>query len=44
VINAQLVKAGFDVLANGPAGMTKRIVDEVPKWRDLIVKSGIEPV
>jgi tripartite-type tricarboxylate transporter receptor subunit TctC len=43
-INAQLQKAGFDVLANGPAGMTKRIVDEVPKWRDLIEKSGITPV
>lgn len=43
-INAQLVKLGFDVLANGPAGMTRRIVDEVPKWRDLIEKSGITPV
>jgi tripartite-type tricarboxylate transporter receptor subunit TctC len=43
-INAQLQKAGFDVLANGPDGMTKRIVDEVPKWRDLIEKSGITPV
>jgi tripartite-type tricarboxylate transporter receptor subunit TctC len=43
-VNAQLVKAGFDVLANGPAGMTKRIVDEVPKWRELIEKSGITPV
>ena len=43
-INAQLQKAGFDVLANGPEGMTRRIVDEVPKWRDLIEKSGITPV
>jgi tripartite-type tricarboxylate transporter receptor subunit TctC len=43
-INAQLQTAGFDVLANGPDGMMKRINDEVPKWRDLITKSGIMPV
>ncbi len=43
-IHAQLQKAGFDVLANGPVGLTKRIAEEVPKWRDLITKSGITPV
>jgi tripartite-type tricarboxylate transporter receptor subunit TctC len=44
VINKQLVADGFEVLANGPAGMKKRIDDEVPMWRELIQKSGIEPV
>jgi hypothetical protein len=24
--------------------MRKRIDDEVPKWRDIIVKAGIKPV
>ncbi len=43
-INAQLVTAGFDVLARGPAGVTKRIDEEVPKWRDLVAKAGIQPV
>jgi tripartite-type tricarboxylate transporter receptor subunit TctC len=44
VIAKQLVADGFEVLANGPAGMEKRITDEVPMWRELIAKSGIEPV
>jgi tripartite-type tricarboxylate transporter receptor subunit TctC len=35
---------GFEVLANGPDGMKKRIDIEVPKWRDIIVKAGIKPV
>ena len=35
---------GFEVLANGPDGMRKRIEDEVPKWRDIIAKAGIQPV
>jgi hypothetical protein len=35
---------GYEVPANGPDGMRKRIADEVPKWRDLIVNAGIEPV
>ena len=43
-IHAQLVEQGFDVLANGPAGMEKRITDEVPMWRELIAKSGIQAV
>ena len=41
---ALLRKDGLQVLANGPAGMKKRIDDEVPMWRDLVAKSGIEPV
>ena len=43
-IAKQLYDDGFEVLANGPAGMQKRIDDEVPMWRDLIAKSGIEPI
>ena len=40
----QLRNGGFEVIANGPDGMHKRIVDEVPKWRDVIAKAGIKPV
>jgi tripartite-type tricarboxylate transporter receptor subunit TctC len=43
-ISEQLRKSGFEVLANGPDGMRKRIDDEVPKWRDIVVKAGIQPV
>jgi hypothetical protein len=35
---------GFEVIANGPDGMRKRIADEVPKWRDIVAKAGIKPV
>jgi tripartite-type tricarboxylate transporter receptor subunit TctC len=43
-VSEQLRKSGFEVLANGPDGMRKRIDDEVPKWRDIVVKAGIQPV
>jgi tripartite-type tricarboxylate transporter receptor subunit TctC len=43
-ISEQLRNNGFEVLANGPDGMRKRIDDEVPKWRDIIAKAGIKPV
>jgi hypothetical protein len=43
-IAKQLRNDGFEVIANGPDGMTKRIVDEVPKWRDIIAKAGVKPV
>jgi tripartite-type tricarboxylate transporter receptor subunit TctC len=43
-ISEQLGNDGFEVIANGPAGMKKRIEDEVPKWRDIITKAGIKPV
>ena len=43
-IAEQLRKGGFEVIANGPDGMRKRIADEVPKWRDIIAKAGIQPV
>jgi tripartite-type tricarboxylate transporter receptor subunit TctC len=43
-ISEQLRHDGFEVLANGPDGMRKRIDDEVPKWRDIVAKAGIGPV
>jgi tripartite-type tricarboxylate transporter receptor subunit TctC len=43
-IAEQLLNDGFEVIANGPDGMRKRIADEVPKWRDIIAKAGIKPV
>ena len=43
-ISEQLRNNGFEVIANGPDGMKKRIDDEVPKWRDIIAKAGIKPV
>ena len=43
-ISEQLRNNGFEVIANGPDGMKKRIEDEVPKWRDIIAKAGIKPV
>jgi tripartite-type tricarboxylate transporter receptor subunit TctC len=43
-IAEQLRNDGFEVLANGPDGMRKRIDDEVPKWRDIIARAGIQPV
>ena len=43
-IAKQLADNGFEVIANGPDGMKKRIDDEVPKWRDIIAKAGIKPV
>ena len=44
VISEQLRNNGFEVLANGPDGMRKRIDDEIPKWRDIVAKAGIQPV
>jgi tripartite-type tricarboxylate transporter receptor subunit TctC len=40
----QLRNNGFEVIANGPAGMRKRIDDEVPKWREVVAKAGIKPI
>lgn len=40
----QLRNSGFEVLANGPDGMRRRIEAEVPKWRDVIARAGIKPV
>jgi tripartite-type tricarboxylate transporter receptor subunit TctC len=35
---------GFEVIANGPDGMRRRIADEVPRYRDIIAKARIERV
>jgi tripartite-type tricarboxylate transporter receptor subunit TctC len=43
-IAEQLRNDGFEVIANGPEGLRKRIEDEVPKWRDIVAKAGIKPV
>jgi tripartite-type tricarboxylate transporter receptor subunit TctC len=43
-IAEQLRNDGFEVIANGPDGMRKRIEDEVPKWRAVVAKAGIKPV
>ena len=43
-ISEQLRNNGFEVIANGPDGMRKRITDEVPKWHDVVAKAGIKPV
>ena len=35
---------GFEVIGNGPDGLRRRIVDDVPRFRELIAKAGIERV
>jgi tripartite-type tricarboxylate transporter receptor subunit TctC len=42
--HARLRTLGFDVIANGPDGMRRRIAEEVPLYRDIIAKAGIEKV
>ena len=40
----QLRSLGFEVIGNGPDGLRRRIELEVPRYRDLIAKAGIERV
>jgi tripartite-type tricarboxylate transporter receptor subunit TctC len=40
----QLRTLGFEVIANGPDGLRRRIADDVPRFRDIIAKAGIERV
>ena len=40
----QLRSLGFEVIGNGPDGLRKRIEIEVPRYRDLVIKAGIERV
>lgn len=40
----KLRKLGFKVLGNGPEALRRRIAEEVPKYRDIIVKAGIPKV
>ncbi len=40
----QLRVNGYEVTANGADALRQRIEQEVPKWRDVIVKAGLKPV
>ena len=40
----QLRTLGFEVIGDGPDGLRRRIADEVPRFRELIAKAGIERV
>ena len=40
----QLRSRGFEVIGNGPDGLRRRIEVELPNYRDLIIKAGIERV
>jgi tripartite-type tricarboxylate transporter receptor subunit TctC len=40
----KLRSLGFEVIGNGPDGMRRRIDEEVPRYRELIAKAGIEKV
>ena len=41
-VKDRLVKAGFDVLSRGPAGMKARIDKEVPMWRQVVDQAGVK--
>jgi tripartite-type tricarboxylate transporter receptor subunit TctC len=43
-LHEQLRSMGFEVIGNGPDGLRRRIELEVPRYRDLITKAGIERV
>jgi tripartite-type tricarboxylate transporter receptor subunit TctC len=43
-LHEQLRSLGFEVIGNGPDGLRQRIEREVPRYRELIVKAGIERV
>jgi tripartite-type tricarboxylate transporter receptor subunit TctC len=43
-LHEQLRSQGFEVIGNGPDGLRRRIEVELPRYRDLIVKAGIERV
>ena len=40
----QLRSLGFEVIGNGPDGLRQRIARELPHYRELIAKAGIERV
>jgi len=40
----QLRTLGFEIIGNGPDGLRRRIEVEVPRYRELIEKAGIERV
>jgi tripartite-type tricarboxylate transporter receptor subunit TctC len=42
VVIGKLRDVGFDVRASGPDGLAARVRKEVPMWKEVIVKSGVE--
>jgi tripartite-type tricarboxylate transporter receptor subunit TctC len=42
VVIGKLRDVGFEVRASGPEGLGARVAREVPLWKDVIVKSGME--
>ena len=42
VVVGKLRDVGFDVRASGPEGLAARVKKEVPMWKDVIVKSGMD--
>jgi tripartite-type tricarboxylate transporter receptor subunit TctC len=40
----QLRTLGFEIIANGPEGLKRRIETELPMYRDVISRASIEPV
>ena len=38
----KLQSAGFEVRARGPEALARRVAREVPMWRDVIARAGIE--
>jgi tripartite-type tricarboxylate transporter receptor subunit TctC len=38
----RLLNAGFAIRAEGPDGLARRVTQEVPLWRDVIQRAGIE--
>jgi len=43
-VDAKLKEAGFGVIAGGPDQLRARIAREVPMWKDVIQKAGIQPL
>jgi tripartite-type tricarboxylate transporter receptor subunit TctC len=39
----RLRNAGFALRARGPEGLAERVAREVPIWRDLITRAGLQP-
>jgi hypothetical protein len=40
-VRERLLHAGFHATGRGPADFRKRIVEELPKWKDVIQKARI---
>jgi tripartite-type tricarboxylate transporter receptor subunit TctC len=40
-VRERLLKAGFHSSGNGPDAFRKRILDELPQWKELITRAGI---